>query len=72
VSKGGKNIRKPGKDRLTPRCLRSFTAVREARVAQAGVVPIDTGAVGAELQKTWNRPDAEQWGEVYTNLTSLR
>jgi hypothetical protein len=39
---------------------------------QAGVVPIDTGAVGAELQKTWNRPDAEQWGEVYTNLTSLR
>jgi hypothetical protein len=36
---------------------------------QAGVVPIDTEAAGAELQKTWNRPDAEQWGEVYTKIS---
>jgi nicotinamidase-related amidase len=37
-----------------------------ARVTQAGVVPIDTGAVASELQKTWNRPDAKEWAEVYT------
>jgi nicotinamidase-related amidase len=37
-----------------------------ARVMQAGVVPIDTGAVASELQKTWNRLDAKEWAEVYT------
>jgi isochorismate hydrolase len=37
-----------------------------ARVMQAGAVPIDTGAVASELQKTWNRPDAQEWAEVYT------
>lgn len=37
-----------------------------ARVIQAGAVPMDTGSVVSELQKTWNRPDAEQWAEVYT------
>lgn len=36
-----------------------------ARTVQAGVVPIDTGAVLSELQKTWNRPDAQQWAEAY-------
>lgn len=39
-----------------------------ARVVQAGVVPIDTGAVLSELQKTWNREDAQQWAEAYTNV----
>jgi nicotinamidase-related amidase len=39
-----------------------------ARVVQAGVVPIDTGAVLSELQGTWNRPDAQQWAEAYTNV----
>jgi nicotinamidase-related amidase len=36
-----------------------------ARIVQAGVVPIDTGAVLSELQKTWNRDDAQQWAEAY-------
>ena len=32
-----------------------------ARLAQAGVVPIDIMATLSELQGSWNRPDAEQW-----------
>lgn len=39
-----------------------------ARLVQAGVVPIDTAAVASELQKTWNRPDAREWAEVYTKI----
>ncbi len=39
-----------------------------ARVMQAGVVPMDTAAVASELQKTWNRDDAQQWAEVYTTI----
>ncbi|BCL74721.1 hydrolase [Jeongeupia sp. HS-3] len=37
-----------------------------ARVVQAGVVPIDTAGVCSEIQKTWARPDAAQWAEVYS------
>lgn len=36
-----------------------------ARVVQAGVVPIDTGAVLSERQQTWNRADAQQWAAAY-------
>jgi nicotinamidase-related amidase len=39
-----------------------------ARVMQAGVVPMDTAAVASELQKTWNRPDALEWAEIYTKI----
>nr|WP_067291431.1 isochorismatase family protein [Marinobacterium profundum] len=39
-----------------------------ARVMQAGVVPMDTAAVASELQRTWNREDAQQWAEVYTRI----
>lgn len=39
-----------------------------ARIVQAGVVPMDTGAVASELQKTWHRPDAQEWAEVYTRI----
>ncbi len=39
-----------------------------ARVVQAGVVPMDTAAVASEIQKTWNRADAEEWAEVYTQI----
>ncbi|AMG87553.1 isochorismatase family protein [Bordetella bronchiseptica] len=39
-----------------------------ARVVQAGVVPMDTAAVASELQRTWNREDAQQWAEVYTQV----
>ena len=30
-----------------------------ARIVQAGAVPMDTAAVCSEIQRTWNRPDAE-------------
>ncbi len=36
-----------------------------ARVVQAGAMPIDTFAVLAELQGTWNRPDAMQFAAVF-------
>lgn len=39
-----------------------------ARVVQAGVVPMDTAAVASEIQKTWNRPDAQEWAQVYTQI----
>ncbi|MDT3431299.1 hydrolase [Stenotrophomonas maltophilia] len=39
-----------------------------ARVVQAGVVPMDTAAVASEIQRSWNRDDAEQWAEVYTKI----
>jgi nicotinamidase-related amidase len=39
-----------------------------ARVVQAGVVPIDTGAVLSELQKTWNRDDAQEWAQAYADV----
>ncbi|MNP57501.1 hypothetical protein D3C76_1523380 [compost metagenome] len=37
-----------------------------ARVVQAGVVPMDNAAVCGEVQRTWNRPDAQQWAEAYS------
>lgn len=37
-----------------------------ARIVQAGVVPIDTAAVCSEIQRTWNREDAQQWAEAYS------
>ena len=39
-----------------------------ARIVQAGVVPIDTGAVLSELQGTWNRDDAQQWAQAYAGV----
>lgn len=39
-----------------------------ARIVQAGVVPMDTGAVASELQKSWNREDAGEWAGVYTKI----
>lgn len=39
-----------------------------ARMVQAGIVPIDVGAVASELQKTWNRADAQEWAQVYTKI----
>lgn len=36
-----------------------------ARMAQAGVVPIDTFAVIGELQRTWNRPDALDYANLF-------
>jgi len=36
-----------------------------ARFAQAGVVPVDTFAVIGELQRTWNRPDAMVYANIF-------
>jgi len=38
-----------------------------ARIMQAGVIPIDTLAVISELQKTWNRPDALEYANVFAD-----
>jgi nicotinamidase-related amidase len=39
-----------------------------ARMTHAGVVPVTTNVVLCEMQRTWNRPDASQWGELYAEL----
>ncbi|QAV22428.1 hydrolase [Proteus hauseri] len=39
-----------------------------ARIVQAGVVPMDTAAVASEIQKTWNRADALEWAQAYTQI----
>lgn len=39
-----------------------------ASIVQAGVVPMDTAAVASEIQKTWNRDDAAQWAQAYTQI----
>ena len=37
-----------------------------ARLTQAGVIPVSTNAVFCELQRTWARPDAAQYGALYS------
>lgn len=39
-----------------------------ARLAQAGVIPVDTFAILAELQKTWNRPDALDYANLLADV----
>lgn len=39
-----------------------------ARLTQAGVIPVSTNAVIADLQKTWNRPDAMEFAELYAEF----
>jgi nicotinamidase-related amidase len=46
-----------------PSMMASQTTI--ARMAQAGVVPMSTNAVFCEVQRTWNRPDAAQYAELY-------
>jgi len=46
-----------------PSMLTSRTTL--ARFAQAGVVPTSISAVVCELQRTWNRPDAAKYAEIY-------
>lgn len=41
------------------------TELTLARVVQAGAMPIDTFAVLAELQSTWNRPDAMDFAAIF-------
>jgi nicotinamidase-related amidase len=37
-----------------------------ARFAQAGIIPTSANAVLCEIQRTWNRPDAAEYAELYT------
>jgi len=39
-----------------------------ARMTQAGIIPVTTNVVLCEFQRTWNRPDAAKWGELYSEL----
>lgn len=39
-----------------------------ARVMQAGVVPMDTAAIVAEIQHTWNRDDATEWANLWSGV----
>ena len=39
-----------------------------ARMTQAGIIPVSTNVVLCEFQRTWNRPDAAQWGTIYQQL----
>jgi len=39
-----------------------------ARLSQAGIIPVTTNAVMSEFQRSWNRPDAAQWGALYNEL----
>lgn len=43
------------------------TDLTVARIVQAGVIPIDTVAVISELQKTWNRPEALEFANLYAD-----
>ena len=40
------------------------TDITIARMLQAGVIPIDTFAVHAEIMSTWNRPDASEFASI--------
>ncbi|WP_239492686.1 isochorismatase family protein [Luteitalea sp. TBR-22] len=39
-----------------------------ARMTQAGIVPLTTNTMLSETHRTWNRPDAAQWGALYAEL----
>ncbi|WP_214484721.1 hydrolase [Bacillus sp. SM2101] len=39
-----------------------------ARMVQAGAVPVDTMSVVSEVQRTWNRSDAEEFASLYAEL----
>lgn len=35
------------------------------RMIQAGIIPVTTNVIVTEVQRTWNRPDATQYGALY-------
>lgn len=49
-----------------PSVLASQTTI--ARLTAAGIVPVSTNVVLCEFQRTWNRPDAADWGAIYQQL----
>jgi nicotinamidase-related amidase len=44
------------------------TDITIARVTQAGVIPIDTFALLAEIMSTWNRPDAMDFAAIMVDI----
>jgi hypothetical protein len=46
----------------------SATDATLARLTHAGVVPVSTNVVLGEFRRTWNRPEAAQWGTIYSEL----
>jgi len=38
------------------------------RMTQAGIIPVTTNVVVTEVQRTWNRPDAPQYGALYSEF----
>jgi len=38
------------------------------RLSKAGVIPVTTNVILCELQRTWNRPDADKWFALYAQL----
>lgn len=49
-----------------PSVMASQTTI--ARLTAAGIIPVSTNAVLCEFQRSWNRPDAAQWGAIYAQL----
>lgn len=49
-----------------PSTMASHTTI--ARLAAAGIVPVSTNVVLCEFQRSWNRPDAAQWGALYEQV----
>ena len=49
-----------------PSILASQTTI--ARLTAAGIIPVSTNAVLCEFQRSWNKPDAAQWGAIYQQL----
>jgi nicotinamidase-related amidase len=49
-----------------PSVMASQTTI--ARLTAGGVVPVSTNAVLCEFQRSWNRPDAALWGEIYGQI----
>jgi nicotinamidase-related amidase len=39
-----------------------------ARMTQSGIIPVTTNTILSETHRTWNRPDAAQWGALYSEL----
>lgn len=39
-----------------------------ARMTAAGIIPATTNTILSETHRTWNRPDAAEWGALYSEL----
>lgn len=49
-----------------PSVLASQTTI--ARLTAAGITPVSTNVVLCEFQRSWNRPDAGEWGAIYAQI----